>query len=331
MATPAQKYFAGHWIVHVGSTYYDPSYGLTYTNPGTQLAPYVDYWGWRFTDHNQFRLRSSGDGLTLSMTDNTQFWRGGTKMKCGVLASMSVLVVMSTFFGGVHAMGSESYTELTYSATDLRIGKDAEGRSDVFAIPFDDDQDQVSVTLPDGSHKLVHVDLKHVMYTGTLTKHIDSKTTVSEAAWFCYELRSKDNGSPYSWYLWTESVLGRFKLFVTSDGSTYLTCVSFQTILIVEITKPMDAVEKTKKLDEFVNRRNREARFQYVSISQIIPQEPQTDAFVDKNTTGHYYSIYLTSLEKDGKGGFKLRLHGSDPSKIYTVITDKESKLGWRL
>ena len=69
MTTPAQKWFAGHWLVHVGSVYYDPSYGDAYTSPATELTPQMDYWG----RGSQFRLRNAGDGLAVSVTDQVQF------------------------------------------------------------------------------------------------------------------------------------------------------------------------------------------------------------------------------------------------------------------
>lgn len=196
-------------------------------------------------------------------------------------------------------------------------------------VPFDGGQDQVSVALSDGTHKMIHVGLKKISYKGVLVDHVDSQSIPKSVSWEGIELESKDKDASYSWYIGFGLGIpdaGRFKLFVTPDGDTYLTWVEHTNLRIAEISKSMD---KSKKLEWISNSRKSviESNVQYVYVGEII--DPAN--FVDRYTTAHYYSIYLTSLEKDGKGGFKLQMHGKDPSKVYTMVTDKGSKFGWRL
>jgi hypothetical protein len=228
------------------------------------------------------------------------------------------------------ALGSDSDQHPVFSATDLKVENRPEGRDDIRSIPFDDNRDQVSVALPDGTHKTVHVELKATLYNVTLVKQTDSQTTTSPESWSCYELQSKDKDVPYTWYMWRGDVIGRFKLFVTADGDTYLTYVHSDVVHLVEVSHPMDQADEVKTLNKGLNHEET-AVVQYVNVNQTIPHDPDVHLFFDKNTADHYFSIYLTSLEKDGKGGFKLQLHGGDASKTYTLVTDKETKLGWRL
>ncbi len=51
MATPQGKLFNYHRVVKVGSTYYDPSYGVTTDDPDTYTATYVEGW-FREFDHS---------------------------------------------------------------------------------------------------------------------------------------------------------------------------------------------------------------------------------------------------------------------------------------
>ena len=61
---PAEKAFGSHYIIRIGSTYYDPSYGVTYTGELDFENIAVDGYGMRFsTDNNPtnliFRIKQS--------------------------------------------------------------------------------------------------------------------------------------------------------------------------------------------------------------------------------------------------------------------------------
>jgi len=61
---PAEKVFGSHYIVHSGNTYYDPSYGVTYTNElDFEAKAVVGYWKFFLGDptspHLVIRVKSS--------------------------------------------------------------------------------------------------------------------------------------------------------------------------------------------------------------------------------------------------------------------------------
>lgn len=240
-------------------------------------------------------------------------------MKPGVIMYACVVLILSAICGAFPALGSDCDQPSTFSATDLK----ETGRR---AIPFDENRNMVSVAEPDGTHKLIQVELSRISYQGTAVKPAALGTITELGTWHCYELKSTDKSVPYSWSIWSGYISGRFKLFITPDGDTYLTWVDSSTLCFAEVSKPMDESEKMKRLNDRLNS-TKVAGVQYVDVSRLIGQEQ----FVDEKTTDHYASIYLTSLEKDGNGGFRLQLYGNDPSKVYTLVTDKEAELGWRI
>ena len=125
--------------------------------------------------------------------------------------------------------------------------------------------------------------------------------------------------------MWSGGIFGRFKLFIMPDGDTYLTWVNGGSLFFAEVSRGMDQSEKMKLLDAHVNGNPFEV--QYAFVGGIVGNR----LLVDSNTSAHYASIYLTSLEKDGKGGFILQLHGKDANKVYTLVTDKDARWGWRV
>lgn len=237
-------------------------------------------------------------------------------MKSGVFC---IVLVLSTICGALPALGSDGDQPTLFSATDL---KETSRRT----IPFDENRNMVSVAEPDGTHKLIQVELSRISYHGTAVKPAASGMITEPGTWHCYELESKDKDVSYKWSIWSGYISGRFKLFVTPGGDTYLTWVDSSTLCFAEVSKPMDESEKMKRLNDRLNS-TKIAGVQYVDVSRLIDQEQ----FVDDKATDHYASIYLTSLEKDGTEGFRLQLHGNDPSKVYALVTDKVAEFGWRV
>lgn len=223
--------------------------------------------------------------------------------------------------GGVApAFVGESGQQPMRSVTDLR-------ESAVLAMKLDGKEDHVSMVLPDGTHKAIGVSLEKTTYEGTLINETDVPRTTRPGVWFCYELEPNDKDASYSWYIWLDNPsAGRFKLFTTRDDETYLAWVDMWSLCFAEVSKPMDKSAKTNALRDQLNRVAKPG-IERAYAGDIIGQ----DQFIDAFTTGHYASIYLTSLEKDGATGFRLQFHGKDPSKVYTLVTDKEVKYGWRL
>ncbi len=236
-------------------------------------------------------------------------------LKC-TLATLGFFVICAT----LPARGSDGDKRPILSATDVK-------EVVIRCIPFDENQDKVSVAASDGKYTVAQVELKKTIYHGNIVEQIDSQPIINHGrSFFCYELQSKDKDVPYIWYIWLDNPdAGKFKLFVTPDGQTYLTYVDMWSLCFVEVSKPMDKTEKMKKLDDKLN--DRYVGLQGVSVNEIIRQ----GSWVDRNTSAFAVSIYLTSFEKDGKGGFKLQMHGKDPNIIYTLVSDKEAEYGWRL
>ncbi len=199
-------------------------------------------------------------------------------------------------------------------------------------IPFDENADQISVVTADKKRRVISVELGVTVYEGKLVQKTDSESTEKCASWFCYELESKDKDVPYSWHMWADTtvgIFGHFKCFITSEKHNYLTWVGDRYLYITEVSKAMVKANKIKGLDDHVNGRGGPA-LQTVDVCGVTGQNPYK-VFLDGNSSPHFFSIYVTSLEDDGEGGLRLQLHGKDPSNVYTIVTDKKSEYGWRL
>lgn len=234
----------------------------------------------------------------------------------GLIVALFVLMSVCPSLG---TAGEDSSKSQDYSVSGVK-----EVNSTV--IPFDDDQNWVSVRRLPGAHKTAQVKLTNTLYEGQLTDRKQSPPVVRRWNAACYELVSTTPGSDYSWFMWLDNVsAGHFKLFITPDGDTYLTWVSRWALYFTEVSKPKDV---SKKMDDKENVLSSGTPGVYtVPVASLLGQEQ----FVDKKATAHYVSIYLTSLTKDGKGGFRLVLHGRDPSMPYTLASDKDAPRGWRL
>ncbi len=222
--------------------------------------------------------------------------------------------------GSLPVLGSDGDKhQAAYSATDVE-------ESIRRAVSFEENRNQVSVALPDGTHRVVAAGLDRVTYKGRMVRPAATSTFNTQGLWHAYELVSKDKDVSYNWCIWSGHILGRFGLFITPDGDSYLTWVETTTLCLAEVSKPVDQQEKTKRLNDYLNS-TKVAGVQYIDVGGIVGQEK----IVDTKASPHYANICLTSVEKDENGGFTLRLHGNDPSTTYVLITDKEAEAGWRL
>ncbi|MDM7999182.1 MAG: hypothetical protein QUS33_04070, partial [Dehalococcoidia bacterium] len=179
-----------------------------------------------------------------------------------------------------------------YIAQDLAIATDPKGREDTYVAPFDSDKRDVSATMADGRVKAVPTELVITCYTGKLVDMNNPGAPSKSQAWLLYQLRSTDKGLEYSWYTWSRAVLGRFKLFTLSNGCTYLSWVQFGTVAFTDVSAPVKPELVSSKLEELLN--DRQTNIHYVPVSQLLNR----DLFIDSKTTGHYGSIYVTSIRK---------------------------------
>jgi len=248
-------------------------------------------------------------------------------MRRRVMRRALAVLVLAAIYAAAPALGGDEGQEPVLSVTDMKVDTGPEGSDRSLAVPFDDNRDQVCIALRDGTRKTVHVRLRNVPYRVTVAKHTASGVTPRSMIEHCYELESTDSTVPYTWYVWLDNPdAGHFRLFITPDGHTYLTWVDGWSLCLAETSKPIDKPERRKRLEDHLNARDR-AGTDRVFVAGIIGYEQ----FIDKNTSAHSVSVYLTSLEKDSKGGFRLQLHGKDPSKVYTLLSDKAAEWGWRL
>ncbi len=216
--------------------------------------------------------------------------------------------------------GAEVEKPQSLTMTDMR-------ESSRYAVAFDENQNEVSVALPDKTFKPIRAELARVFYKGTLITQSSWGPLSSVGYSNCFELSSKDKKVPCKWSFWTGLIPGHFKTFTDVDKRTYLTWVDSYTVCFADVSTPMDEPTKQKRLSVYLNK-DKLADIQHFDVEKLIGREPFTD---DNTTKANYAAIYLMSLNKEPKGGFRITLHGIDPAEVHTVVTDKESDLGWRL
>lgn len=114
--------------------------------------------------------------------------------------ALAGLVLFS--YGSLPVLGSDGdKRQAAYSATDVE-------ESSRCAVSFEENRSQVSVALPDGTHKVIAARLDRVTYKGRMVRPAATSTFSTQGLWHAYELVSKDKDVSYNWCVWSGHVLG---------------------------------------------------------------------------------------------------------------------------
>jgi hypothetical protein len=141
----------------------------------------------------------------------------------------------------------------------------------------------------------------------------------------CYELKSTDPQSPYSWSFWFNWRTGDLQLRSDSSGRNYLvSVVQGRRVAVIEV--PAESRSQAQAL---------EAAFTGQDSSRITTFTPARCLNLDRSvfmtdyaTLDRAYDISVISVARDETGRWVLGLMGPKADQVYTVVGDD---LEWRL
>jgi hypothetical protein len=134
----------------------------------------------------------------------------------------------------------------------------------------------------------------------------------------CYELRAAEAGTPYSWSLWSYDMLAHFRLFAGGAGRNYLCWVRGRDVCFAEVSKPKD---KVVALTDLLSDSPPE-QFVTVPVSILVPEVRRWGLNAIRA------DITVTSLTRDDKGTFELKISDPEGTKSYTIAGQGQD---WRL
>lgn len=132
----------------------------------------------------------------------------------------------------------------------------------------------------------------------------------------CYELRSKDKDTIFTWAMWSVDPVGHFRLFTNEDGKNYFAWAQGGALLyFTEISKPRDRV--VALTDYLLNLYDQPSDFVWVDVFRLIGGKPF------RGGSPLYSNINVLSIEDDDKGNITIKFTGTDKDKVYTLIREK--------
>ncbi len=183
---------------------------------------------------------------------------------------------------------------------------------------------EMAVVDSDGNAVSVPATLQTVYY------HCRTRTAGRSFDWdgylHCYVVTWKTQGKSASWCMWsTHLPFGEFRLLQDAKGTNYLAWASGWGVSFAEISAPRD-LDTAFQQDFFKPASShRPASCVYVPVKELVPASERW------GRNSFFRDIEVKSVARNADGNWVVRIHGPESRRVYTLISDQKSKLGWRL
>ena len=242
-----------------------------------------------------------------------------------VLLSLSVAVLATTST----AVGGERRRQMMVLKS-IRLETDRNNIPGVRIVPLN--TEHIVIRGKDDKSKetkKVPVTLVEMFYRSIMLRLGLGKPTEHARFLDCYELRSTDPKNPYTWVLWSLSLIpmGRFRLFSNGSGENYLAWVSSSSVYFAEVSKPRDRVVQLRRFLD--SRREHSPPAVHVPIYKLV--KGARDIFSGRGANDT--AIEILSVERDKTGSMRVRVRqaaDADAPRSHEVFTFVCEKGKWR-
>jgi hypothetical protein len=141
----------------------------------------------------------------------------------------------------------------------------------------------------------------------------------------CYVVTWRAQGKSSSWCMWSNMPFGKLRLLQDKKGTNYLAWASAWGVSFTEISAPRD--RDTAFQQDFFRSMiwDSPAPSVYVPVRWLVPQS------IGWGRNSFFRDIEVESVARNADGDWVVRIHGPESRRVYTLISDQTSKLGWRL
>ncbi len=196
-------------------------------------------------------------------------------------------------------------------------------RQDSITIPMKDDK--LITVGGDGGAIAVPVVLREISYQAKVQTVGESE--VRRVPLGRYELRWEVQHKKVTWSMWSDYPLGEFRLLQDERSATnYLVWVYKNSVCFTPIVSPRD--QTTALTRDFLERKHGPAGTVTVPVLSLLGAKPFEHTGI---VNAQIMPIKVVSINRKPDGSWVLEIRGTKSDRTYTLISDKEAKLGWCL
>jgi hypothetical protein len=248
-------------------------------------------------------LQASPD-ITCGLAMNLGQHPRRTKMRIHRLPSLICQFLLLSI--GALVLGTEDDNLTVTALKSAQLQHDAVER-----IPLNQSKIRIRKKDSDKIEK-VPVTLMRITYDCVLLRTVQGKLVQTRRSLTCYELRSTTDDPVFNWAMWSSGPYGEFRLFGDEDGSNYLVWVESLDVFFIRISGARD---RLVALTEFLQKEE-QVRAELVPVFKLVGREP----FEGLNAL--WSEINVKSFNVDERGKITVRLSGTDPKEIFTLVRE---------